>query len=288
MEVTSKMERLQTLKSIQFPKYGRSVGIVAWNLFRQLIRERRLLLSAVYFIVVPIFLISNSVLTAVQTGSGIALFYAHRNIENYIRTFYLSFFLGQILIVVLSADQLAGEIEQDTYALLRSKPVRDSEIVIGKFFGLLGVVSLLDLPGYLYIYFYSLITYQADTPAYIGTIDEIIGGFLLLLLLQSIIIAITLLFSSLFSKNLYSILASLIFIYIISIITGLIQGSNTKIVDNYLSIDWLAQAILPSVLYHLEPLESHPDPVLVILSILAVIAGALGLTTVIMRNREIF
>ncbi len=281
---------MERLRSITWEKlsYGRAIPIVAWNLLRHLVRERRFLLSAVYFVLLPIYLISNSVLTAVQTGSGIALFYAHRNISFYIRTFYLSFFLGQILVVVLSADQLAGEIEQDTYALLRSKPVHDSEIVIGKFLGLVGVVSLLDLPGYLFIYFYSLVRYEAETSAYIGTVDEIIGGFLLLLLLHSIIIAFTLLFSSLFSKNLYSILSSLIFIFILSIVTGLIQGANTEIVDNYLSIDWLAQAILPSVLYHLDPLESSPNVPVIILGIIGAIASFLGLTTLVMRNKEIF
>ena len=110
----------------------------------------------------------------IQTGSGIALFQAHTAIKGYIIAFYISFFLGQIFIVLLNADAISGEVEENTLQLLRSKPVYDSEIIVGKFLGMVVIISLLDIPTLIIIYFVTLARYNADFPiTYISSIDEI-------------------------------------------------------------------------------------------------------------------
>lgn len=267
--------------------YGRSIPIIMADVITSSLKEKRFYLLALYYIFFPVFIfLSSTSSSVVQTGSGIAIFYAHITSVAYIKTFYLSFFLGQILLVILTADLIAGEIESKTFSLLRTKPIYDSEIVLGKFFGIVSIFAILDIPGIFIIYFYNLIHYGAKWPqAYFGTLDELLFVILFLLLLQSVLISITLIFSSIFSRSLYSILGSMLFLFLISTISNNISPSS----NNYLSMTWLIDAIFPYFLYNLEPI-SNPIPSLLefTIGILVFIMLALTSTIIILRNKEIF
>lgn len=269
--------------------YGRSIPIIARELITSSIREKRFYLAAIYFIAIPI--ISNlfdGQSDIVFKGSGIALFYAQVTTLQYIKSFYLSFLLGQILLIILSADQIAGEIELKTFALIRSKPVYDSEIIFGKFLGMLGIMSILDLPGLFIVYFSYLIGLDADYPgAYFGTLDEIIAVYFIVLIFQGIIIALTLLFSTIFNKSLYAILGAMLSLFILSAISDSNTAGGADY--NYISINWLLDAFLPYVFYHLEPLEDLIIPSLtsLIFGLLAMTLSILGCAVLILRNKEI-
>lgn len=268
--------------------YGRNIPIVSKQVYTSSISEKRFYLAALYFMVIPVLL--NLVAgfgDVVFNGTGIALFYAQTTITLYLKTFYLSL-IGQVLLVILVADQIAGEVEMKTFSMLRSKPIFDSEIVLGKFFGMMLLLVLLDLPALFIIYVYYLIVLKAEFPsAYIGTLDEIIGAIFFLLILQGVIVALTLLFSSLFNKSLYAILAGLLVLFLSSTISENIL-SGRKPGNVYISFLWLVDAFLPYIFYHLEPLEGTIPSLLTFLtSVIGIICILLFVTTLILRNKEV-
>ncbi|MHA2169542.1 MAG: ABC transporter permease [Candidatus Kariarchaeaceae archaeon] len=288
------MSRLQSIfKSISLPisretlgipQYGRCIPIISQELFRSTIREKRFYLAVFYYNIIPIAIILfSSTQPVVQSGTGIALFYAQRNTMLFIKSIFLSFFLGQILLVLLTADQISGEVEQETFPLLRSKPVYDSEIILGKFIGMIALILILNLPTIIFAYTANLIRYNAEFPmAYIETIDEVVGGIIILILLQSLIISFTLITSAIFSRSLYAILSSLISIFILSSISGSLGSKN------YLSFEWLLDATLPSVFYHLEPLEAAIPHVMVFIgAITGIITLFLMVAILILRKKEL-
>ncbi|OLS27198.1 MAG: hypothetical protein HeimC2_13080 [Candidatus Heimdallarchaeota archaeon LC_2] len=273
------------LQKIKILKFGGSIPVIAKELFTSTLKEKRFYLALIYYAAFPLLLLSFTFTQPViQTGTGNALFEAHTTVRDFIFIIYTSFFLGQIFIVLLNADSISGEVEEDTLPLLRSKPVYDSEIVLGKFFGMLGIFALLDIPVLVLIYFTNLIKFQAEFPmAYINTVDEIIGTIVFVILLQSIIISLTLVFSTIFSRSLYSILSSLLGLFVISQIAGTLGDSN-----NYISFDWLVRATLPKMLYHLEPLDgSTPALITIFMGLFAVITALLSTSILILRNKEL-
>lgn len=279
-------ERIKNYVYIVKPKnYGRSIPIIASELISSTLKEKRFYLAIIYFVAFPLLiLLVGSVGAAIQTGPGIALFQAHTAIRGYISIIYISFFLGQIFIVLLNADAISGEIEENTFPLLRSKPVYDSEIIIGKFLGMLAIISLLDIPILLLIYIVNLARFNADFPiTYLSSLDEILGAIFLVILLQSIIISLTLVFSTIFSRSLYAILSSMLGLFVISQIASSLGSSN-----NYLSFQWLVDAILPKMLYHLEPLEnSTPSLLALFMGLIGTIIGLLTIAIMILRQKEL-
>lgn len=60
----------------------------------------------------------------------------------------LSIFLIPLIAMLLSYDTIVGEIERGTMALLLSYPVTRSQILLGKFLGHLGTLSIATILGY--------------------------------------------------------------------------------------------------------------------------------------------
>ena len=60
----------------------------------------------------------------------------------------LSVYLVPLLALLLSYDCFAGEVERGTMALILATPVGRWELVVGKFLGLLAVLSIATLAGY--------------------------------------------------------------------------------------------------------------------------------------------
>jgi ABC-2 type transport system permease protein len=265
--------------------YGRSIPVIAEELFKSTIREKRFYLAVFYYNVIPLLIMFFTVTQpVVQSGTGIAVFYAHLNTANVIKSVFISFFLGQILLVLMTADHISGEVEMDTFPLLRSKPVYDSEIILGKYLGMLGVMFVLDLPTIIGVFFMNMLRYNADYPeAYFGVLDEVLGVIVILLLLQGMLIALTLIFSVIFSKSLYAILSSLLLIFILSSISGSLGESN-----NYVSFNWLLDAILPNVFYNLNPINSSiPSGYSLLFTMVGVNLAFLTTATLILRNKEL-
>lgn len=287
-KIIEKIPRLNVNFMENYQGYGRNIPIIAKDVISFSLREKRFYLAAIYFVLIPVVLnlFNNIGSTIVQSGSGIALYYAQTAVLQEFKTIYISFFLGQILLVILSADLIAGEVEHDTISLLKTKPIYDSEIILGKFLGSMAVISILDLPALFYIYFSFLMKLDATWPsAYLGTIDEIVMALIVLLLLQSIIVAMTLMLSTIFSKTLYAILSSLLALFILSTISSSMVAAGEEY--NYLSFEWLLDAIMPYIFYHLEPMEIELAGLFSFIVMLILIPGIfLFVSILFLRRRE--
>jgi len=286
--ILNKLPQLNLKFLKNYNSYGRNIPIIAKDVISSSIREKRFYLAAIYFILIPVVLnlFNNIGASIVQSGSGIALYYAQTAVLQQFKSIYISFFLGQILLVILAADLIAGEVENGTIALLKTKPIYDSEIILGKFLGSMGVISILDLPALIYIYFSFLTKLDAEwSSAYIGTLDEIIMALFVLLLLQSVIIAMTIMLSTIFAKTLYAILSSLLALFILSTISDSMVAGGEEY--NYLSFEWLLDAIMPNIFYHLEPLEIELAGLFSFVGMLILIPGLLlFLSVIFLRRRE--
>lgn len=269
---------------VVFPKgYGKAMLTIAVELITSTIREKKFYLAMLYFVIFPLFIVAVGDLgSAVEHGPGIALYEAHTGTRAFIITFYVSFFLGQIFLVILNADAISGEIEQGTFALLKTKPVHDSEIILGKFTGMLVIVAILDIPTLLIVYFTTLIRFGAKFPTtYIHTIDEIVFTIIIVILIQSIILSMSLLFSTIFNKSLYSILASMLALFLASQFSGLLSSKA-----NYLSFQWLIDAILPSFMYDLPKIEGIVNAIWIILGVIFTSLIFLISSIIILQQKE--
>ena len=287
-KILDKLPQLNVNFLKNYDGYGRNIPIVAKDVISSSIREKRFYLAAIYFILIPVVLnlFNNIGANIVQSGSGIALYYAQTAVLQEFKSIYISFFLGQILLVILASDLIAGEVETGTMSLLKTKPIYDSEIILGKFLGSMGVISILDLPALIYIYFSFLTKLDATWPsAYLGTLDEIIMALIVLLLLQSIVVAMTIMLSTIFAKTLYAILSSLLALFILSTISSSMVAAGEEY--NYLSFEWLLDAIMPNVFYHLEPMEIELMGLLPFIGLLILIPGLfLFVSVIFLRRRE--
>ena len=137
--------------------------------------------SPVAYIVITVFLLicgwffSNQLFLANQASL--------RNIFQII-PFILTFFVPAITMRLLSEERKSGTIE-----LLVTKPLTDTEIVLGKFLAAWALVGITLAPTLLYYV----------TVASLGNIDHgpVIGGYLGLLLMAGVFVAISLFASSL-------------------------------------------------------------------------------------------
>ncbi len=136
------------------------IWIIARMTFREAIRRRIVLTGLVLGI---LFLIIFSIgfhmiykavgQTTAQTGAGDAVNHiAQSEISNFLLLagLYAVTFLSVAMGALLSADTLAGEISSGTIQTIVTKPLRRSDVVIGKWLGfaeLLGLYSLLMSGG---------------------------------------------------------------------------------------------------------------------------------------------
>ncbi len=261
------------------------IHIISSDVFSTNIHERKMLLAVLYYVIVPLInLLILSLAPIVQKGTGIAIFQAQFATTELVKNYFVSFFLGQILIALLTADQIAGEFERDTFALLRSKPIHDFSIVIGKFLGMIYTLIVMILPVSI-VYYYSLLgIYGAEWPwTYLKSLDEILAISLLIVLMLGSVVGISLLASSIFSKSLHAIIATLLGLFGINLMGDALFGKN-----NYLALSWYVDAIFPDIFYNLEPLKDIPNAISLVLILLTANVSFLLVSSIILMNREVY
>lgn len=257
--------------------------VIATELIVSSVKEKKFLLAIFYYLIIPLFIVLIVGLQPiVDSGDGIALYYAQRQTQYIINSYFLSFFLGQLLLSLLTADQIAGEKERGTYVLLITKPVDEIAIVIGKFIGMVGLTSALIVPTLFISYYYQLSKYQASSITYLYSLDEIVGVAIVVILLMSIIIALSLLMSTIFSKTLHAILSAFILLFLLST-AGSIFGTH-----NYASLQWYADVILPAIFFNLEVVKNMPSPISLFWTILGINVVVLTSTIIVLKHKETF
>ena len=268
--------------------YGRSIPIIIEETVTSFIKEKRFYISIVYYVLLPIILVlGGSGSALIQTGTGIAIYYAQLNTSFFIKSLFLTFFPGQIFLVILSSDQIAGEVESDTLSLVLSRPTYHSEIIIGKYLGLLTILAILQIPSLSFIYYFNLIRYGAAFPfAFWSSLDEFIAMLIIILLIQSMILALALLISSTFDRSLYAILSSILGLFVLSSLSDTFASDPSSV--NYMSLPYYVDSILPSIFFNLEPLEKGPNVLSMMMVILVVVAVFQICSVLILRRKELY
>jgi ABC-2 type transport system permease protein len=127
---------------------------------------------------------------------------------------------------------LAEEKKSGTIELLTTKPLRDWEIVAGKFLAAWALIALTILPTLIYYI----------TVAFLGDIDNgpVIGGYLGLLLMSGVYVAIGLLASSLTENQIVAFIVGLLLMFVFFMMDKVlifVPDFMTSVVE-YLGIDF--------------------------------------------------
>ncbi|MBE7628821.1 gliding motility-associated ABC transporter permease subunit GldF [Tenacibaculum piscium] len=178
--------------------------------------------SPIAYLVIGIFLLINGLFLWVFKDNFNIL---HAGFADLYTFFYLSPWLFLFLIPAITMKSFSDEFQSGTIELLKTSPISDWQIILGKFLASLLLVCIALLPTLTYVY----TIYQLGNP--VGNLDigSIIGAYFGLFFLASAYTAIGL-YTSTFSKNqivafIASVFISFIFFYGFDAIATSLQGS---------------------------------------------------------------
>lgn len=157
---------------------------------------RSFLSSLIAYLVVSVFLIMTGLFMWVFKDTSV-LEYNYAGLE---QLFSIGPLVFTFLIPAITMRSFSEEHQQGTIELLATKPLTDTQIILGKYFANVILVLLAILPTL--IYFYSV--YQLGAPK--GNIDSgaVIGSYIGLCFLAAIFVAIGLFCSSVSSNQIVS------------------------------------------------------------------------------------
>ena len=185
--------------------------------------------NATGYIVIGIFLILTSLFLWVIPGEYNILDTGYANVDG---LFYLAPWMFLFLCPAVTMRLFAEEMQTGTWELLITKPVSKMQIVLGKYFAGLMVVSLALLPVLLY---YLSVSYLAEPE---GNVDSgaFLGSFIGLFFLAAIYVAIGTFSSSLSSNQIVSFVAAVVlsffFYYGFEVLTGFFtSGHSVQLLD---------------------------------------------------------
>lgn len=149
--------------------------------------------SPIAYLVIGVFLLINGLFLFVFNDDFNILNAGFADVTPF---FYLTPWVFLFLIPAITMKSFADEFNNGTIELLKTKPLSDWQIVLGKFWASLLLVCIAIIPTFIYVY----TVYQLGNP--VGNIDfgSTIGSYLGLLFLASTYTAIGL-FTSTLSKN---------------------------------------------------------------------------------------
>lgn len=156
------------------------------------------------------FLLGSGGIIPVETGETVSLEEFWISTGDSILNYWTGL-PGQILFILITSEMLAGEYENETFKLLITKPLKKSEIVLGKWLAFVVTVVLLVLPpitisavlicvvyGGFWDGFITIMTYDL----WVGVLAVVVGA--------TIIGTITLMFSASSTKSLYAALSAFV------------------------------------------------------------------------------
>lgn len=152
------------------------------------------------------------------------------NIASMRMTFEFAPLAFLFIIPAITMRLIAEEMKTGTIELLTTKPLRDAEVVLGKFFAAWMLIGLALVPTLMY----------AATIAWLGNADTgpIIGGYLGLLLMAAVYVSLGLFASSLTDNQIIAFILGFllcfvffmldkVLIYLPSFLTGLVEFLGT-------------------------------------------------------------
>ena len=149
--------------------------------------------SPIGYLVIAVFLIINGLFLWVFNGDFNILNAGFADLNSF---FFITPWFFLFLVPAITMRSFSDEIRLGTLEILKTKPITDWQIILGKYFGSLLLIILALIPTLIYVY--SIL--QLANPT--GNIDlgNIIGSYIGLLFLASAFTAIGL-FTSTISQN---------------------------------------------------------------------------------------
>lgn len=174
--------------------------------------------SPIGYLVIAVYLIINGLFLWVFKGDFNILHAGFADLTSY---FFLAPWIFMFLIPAITMRSFSDEMNTGTLEILKTKPLTNRQIILGKYFGSFTLVILAITPTLIYVYS----VYQLGNP--IGNIEfgTTFGSFISLLFLVSAYTAIGI-FSSTLSKN-------QIVSFIVSVFISFILYYGFEAVSNY-------------------------------------------------------
>lgn len=180
--------------------------------------------SPIAYLVIGVFLLLNGLFLFIFNDDFNILNAGFADVNSF---FYLAPWVLLFLIPAITMKSFADEFNSGTIEILKTRPISDWQIVLGKFWASLLLVIVAIIPTFIYV----CTVYQLGKP--VGNIDfgSTIGSYLGLLFLASTYTTVGL-FCSTLSKNqivafILSIFITFILFYGFDAIANLIGGSIT-------------------------------------------------------------
>lgn len=149
--------------------------------------------SPIGYLVIGVYLLVNGLFLWVFEGDFNILHAGFADLNSY---FFLAPWIFIFLIPAITMRSFSDEINTGTIELLKTKPITNWQIILGKYFGALLLVILTIIPTFMYAFS----VYKLGNPVGNLAIGTTAGSFLGLLFLASSYTAIGI-FASILSKN---------------------------------------------------------------------------------------
>ncbi|MBK7881048.1 MAG: gliding motility-associated ABC transporter permease subunit GldF [Saprospiraceae bacterium] len=175
-----------------------------WTIFRKEISGFFSLLIG--YVVIGIFILIMGLMMWVFPDYSILYF----NYASLDQLFIMAPIIFMFMIPAITMRSFSEEIQNGTLEILITKPITETQIVLGKFFACLGLVAIALLPTL--FYFYSV--YQLGSP--VGNMDTgaVIGSYIGLLFLAASCTAIGLFISAVSKNQIIAFLLAICLIFI--------------------------------------------------------------------------
>ncbi len=182
-----------------------ALWVVFESEFRRLIRSRKLkVLFLATFFPAFIYLLSPN-----ATGSGVdVMLKAFQSLMLDLIPNYWLGIIGQLIVIILMSDLLAGEIDRGTIRLLLARPVRLSEVVTAKFLAGLGALAVLFGIPYTVIWLYNSVVYDTGANGLWNGLPDFLLALGATLLVLALLGALAMLVSVIITRPLYASLAT--------------------------------------------------------------------------------
>lgn len=149
--------------------------------------------SPIAYLVIAVYLLVNGLFLWVFEGDFNILHAGFADLNSY---FFLAPWIFIFLIPAITMKSFSDEINNGTIEILKTKPITNWQLIIGKYLGALILVTLAIVPTIIYVYS----IYQLGNPVGNINLGTILGSFIGLLFLASAYTSIGV-FSSTLSKN---------------------------------------------------------------------------------------
>ena len=235
----------------------RRFHVIFWETFTESFKGKRIL-TAVFFFATPILALLMSMLNSnvLSSGVGTAIYWGQARTHAMITIGLFSWLglVGQMLVALLSTDLIAGEFERDTLPLLRSKPIRDIDIVLGKYFAALATIGVLVVPVIFIYYTLSYLQYSDNLIPLLRSADELTAVSIIVILMLGIIVGLSIVFSSFAKKSLHAVMFTFGAIFALALLPSLLGPS----IGWGSTLDLTAETsyLISKVFYNVEPTGS--------------------------------